>query len=77
MLKTIPTGRGVFHMWATQEDELLLVNNDIDKTVTVIDTNSLIVSKTLSLPSDLLASGFKPQLSRKKVVGIHICLSHF
>ncbi len=60
LLKIIPTGSGVFHMWAAKEAQVLLVNNDIDKTVTVIDTNSLSAINTLSLPSDLLAEGFKP-----------------
>jgi DNA-binding beta-propeller fold protein YncE len=60
LLKTIPTGKGVFHMWAAKKAQLLLVNNDIDNTVTVIDTNSLNAINTLNLPSDLLAQGFKP-----------------
>ncbi|MEC4724905.1 YncE family protein [Shewanella sp. D64] len=60
LLKAIPTGEGVFHMWPAKEAQLLLVNNDIDKTVTVIDTNSLSVIKTLSLPMDLLSQGYKP-----------------
>ena len=60
LLSTISTGQGVFHMWAAKNAQMLLVNNDIDKTVTVIDTNSLSVLNTLSLPADLIEQGFKP-----------------
>ncbi len=59
-IKSLPTGRGVFHMWAAKNAELLAVNNDIDNTVTLIDTNDLNVVDTLSLPSDLINRGFRP-----------------
>ncbi len=60
LLTTIPTGQGVFHMWSAKNAQRLLVNNDIDNTVTVIDTNTLTVHNTLSLPTDLITLGFKP-----------------
>ena len=55
---TVPTGAGVFHMWANSlSGNKLWVNNDIDNTITVIDTVSLEVDMTIDLPSDL---GGKP-----------------
>ena len=38
---TIPAGAGVFHMWGDPLDRQLWVNNDIDKTATVIDPITL------------------------------------
>jgi YVTN family beta-propeller protein len=60
LLTTVPAGQGVFHMWSAKNAQRLLVNNDIDNTVTVIDTNTLTVLNTLSLPADLIKLGFKP-----------------
>ena len=34
---TVPTGSGVFHMWANLHETQLWVNNDVDKSSTVID----------------------------------------
>jgi len=60
VLKSISAGNGVFHMWAAKNRQLLLVNNDVDNTVTVIDTNTLSVLNTLAIPYDLVAMGYKP-----------------
>lgn len=60
LITSIPAGAGVFHMWASQFTGKLMVNNDIDNSVTVIDTYSLTVDHTFSIPSDLVAMGFKP-----------------
>lgn len=60
VIAEIPTGKGVFHMWAASNAQLLMVNNDIDKTVTVIDTNSLEVICTFAVPADLTEQGYKP-----------------
>jgi DNA-binding beta-propeller fold protein YncE len=57
---TIPAGAGVFHMWADPLDRQLWVNNDIDKTATVIDPITLDVLATVPLPADLVAIGGKP-----------------
>jgi YVTN family beta-propeller protein len=57
---TVPTGAGVFHMWADDRDRQLWVNNDIDNTSTVIDPVTLEVITTVDMPSDLLAKGYKP-----------------
>jgi DNA-binding beta-propeller fold protein YncE len=57
---TIPTGDGVFHMWADQRSQQLWVNNDIDNTATVIDTVALTVTATVPMPPDLVADGFIP-----------------
>lgn len=57
---TVPTGRGVFHMWGDPADGQLWVNNDIDNTVTVIDPVSLDILATVALPADLVAQGGKP-----------------
>ena len=57
---TVAAGLGVFHMWASSASGQLWVNNDIDKTVTVIDTHTLEVVTTVPLPDDLVAMGGKP-----------------
>jgi len=57
---SVPAGNGVFHMWADQNDEQLWVNNDIDKTITVIDPLTLDVLATVPMPEDLVALGGKP-----------------
>jgi hypothetical protein len=60
MVGTVPAGSGVFHMWADRSGKQLWVNNDIDKTTTVIDPRSLTVITTVPTPSDLVAMGGKP-----------------
>ncbi len=57
---TVPAGAGVWHMWADPFDRQLWVNNDIDKTCTVIDPRTLQVLATVPTPSDLAAAGGKP-----------------
>lgn len=57
---TVPTGRGVFHMWADPRGRQLWVNNDIDNTSTVIDPATLDVIATVPMPADLIALGGKP-----------------
>ncbi|HSE98469.1 MAG TPA: YncE family protein, partial [Blastocatellia bacterium] len=57
---TVQTGAGVFHMWADPLDRQLWVNNDIDKTATVIDPLTLEVLATVPLPADLVAAGGRP-----------------
>lgn len=56
----VPTGEGVFHMWADPWGRELWVNNDIDNTITVINIRKLRVDATIDLPSDLVADGGKP-----------------
>jgi YVTN family beta-propeller protein len=60
ILGSVPTGRGVFHMWADFRGRQLWVNNDIDKTTTVIDPETLSVITTVPTPSDLVEMGGKP-----------------
>ena len=57
---TVPAGAGVFHMWASSAVNQLWVVNDIDKTITVVDTIALEVVTTVPLPADLVAMGGKP-----------------
>jgi YVTN family beta-propeller protein len=57
---TVPAGNGVFHMWADTRGRQLWVNNDIDNTATVIDTQTLEVMATVPMPADLVALGGKP-----------------
>ncbi len=59
-LGSVPAGKGVFHMWASEGRQQLWVNNDIDKTSTVIDLRSLAVIATVDMPADLVAQGGKP-----------------
>ena len=53
-------GAGVFHMWLSPNNQQLWVNNELDKTISVIDPNNLSTITTIDLPADLLADGFKP-----------------
>jgi DNA-binding beta-propeller fold protein YncE len=57
---TVPAGAGIWHMWADPFDRQLWVNNDIDKTCTVIDPRTLQVLATVPTPADLAAAGGKP-----------------
>lgn len=57
---TIPVGQGVFHMWADRVGKQLWVNNDIDKTTSVIDLHSLQVIATVPTPADLVSMGGIP-----------------
>ena len=57
---TLPAGAGIWHMWADPDDRQLWVNNDIDKTCSVIDLQSLQVIATVPIPADLAAAGGKP-----------------
>ena len=57
---TIPVGQGVFHMWADKLGKQLWVNNDIDKTTSVIDLHSLQVIATVPMPADLVSMGGIP-----------------
>ena len=54
---TVPTGAGVFHMWADSLARQLWVNNDVDKTATVIDPRTLEVLATVPMPADLTVEG--------------------
>ncbi len=60
VIGTVPTGAGVFHMWADDRGRQLWVNNDIDNTSTVIDPRTLSVLATVPTPADLVAMGGKP-----------------
>jgi DNA-binding beta-propeller fold protein YncE len=55
---TVPTGAGVWHMWAGGGQ--LWVANDIDRTATVIDLATLDVLATVQMPADLVAAGGRP-----------------
>lgn len=57
---TVPAGAGVFHMWGSRRNKQLWVNNDIDKTITVIDMACLNVIATIPVPADLVAAGGRP-----------------
>lgn len=58
--ETVSAGAGIFHMWADPLDRQLWVNNDIDKTATVIDPITLETLATVAMPSDLVAAGGRP-----------------
>ena len=60
MVGTVDCGAGVFHMWADPNGNQLWVNNDIDKTTTVIDPGSMTVLATVPTPADLVSMGGKP-----------------
>jgi DNA-binding beta-propeller fold protein YncE len=60
MVDTIPVGAGVWHMWAEPSRGQLWVNNDIDKTISIISTSTDEVITTISTPIDLNDLGGKP-----------------
>ncbi len=60
VVRILPTGAGVFHMWADSIGRQLWVVNDIDNSVTVIDVLKLRVANTFKMPADLVAAGAKP-----------------
>jgi DNA-binding beta-propeller fold protein YncE len=53
-------GAGVFHMWIDPDGGKLWVNNDVDKTASVIDSVSLVTLATVPMPADLVALGSRP-----------------
>ena len=57
---TVNVGQGVFHMWADYFGKQLWVVNDIDKTLSVINTKSLATLATVPIPADLAALNGKP-----------------
>jgi len=57
-ITTIATRKGVSHMWA--KGKQLWVVNDIDNTLSVINTHYFSLIKTLSIPEDLIALGGRP-----------------
>jgi DNA-binding beta-propeller fold protein YncE len=50
----------VFHRWAEPSLGQLWVNNDVDKSISIIDTSTSSVITTISTPVDLNALGGKP-----------------
>jgi len=59
-LGTLPAGEGVFHMWADPLGRELWVVNDVDKTLSVLDTRRLRPIATVPIPADIAALGGKP-----------------
>lgn len=59
IINRIPAGEGVFHMWADSGNQLWVVN-DIDKTVTAIDTALDKSIKNVDLTGFLDSDGDKP-----------------
>lgn len=56
---TINVGNGVFHMWSDFFGKQLWVVNDVDKTLSVINTHTLENLATVPIPADLAArNGF-------------------
>lgn len=49
-------GKGVFHQWS--DGQQLWVNNDVDKTTSVIDLRRHRVIKTIAMPEDLVKDGY-------------------
>jgi len=57
---TVEVGKGVFHMWSDLYGKQLWVVNDIDKTISVINTHTLATMATIPIPDDLVAKNGKP-----------------
>ena len=60
VVDNIPTGAGVFHMWADPHGRQLWVVNDVDRTATVVDIRTMSVAATVHMPADLVAAGARP-----------------
>jgi DNA-binding beta-propeller fold protein YncE len=60
VLGEIPVGAGVFHMWAEPSLAQLWVNNDVDKSISIINTSTNNVITTTLTPADLNALGGRP-----------------
>jgi YVTN family beta-propeller protein len=56
----VPTGNGVWHMWADPTEQQLWVVSDIDNTITIINIKTLNVITTIDTPADLVAVGGRP-----------------
>ncbi len=57
---SIMVGGGVFHQWLDDARGQLWVVGDTSQTVTVVDTRSLTVRRTIDVPSELVAAGGRP-----------------
>ena len=57
---TAEAGAGVFHMWGSPDNQQLWVNNELDRTISVINPTTLENIATVSLPTDLFDAGYKP-----------------
>ena len=57
---TAPAGNGVFHMWGASDDSQLWVNNENDKTITVINPVNKTRITTIDIPADLAKEEGKP-----------------
>lgn len=57
---SVNAGAGVFHMWLSPNNKQLWVNNELDRTISVIDPTNLTNIATVSLPQDLYDAGYKP-----------------
>ena len=53
-------GAGVFHMWMSNDYRQLWVNNELDKSISVINPTTLQTITTFDIPADLEMRGFKP-----------------
>jgi YVTN family beta-propeller protein len=60
VLGSIPVGDGVWHMWEDAARGQLWVNNDVDKSISVINTSTNAVITTIPTPTDLNSLGGKP-----------------
>ncbi len=56
----VEAGNGVFHMWISPDNSQLWVNNELDRTISVINPTTLENIATVEMPSDLFDLGYKP-----------------
>lgn len=57
---TATAAAGVFHMWMSSDQRQLWVNNELDKSVSVINPMTMETIRTFDIPADLEMTGFKP-----------------
>ncbi len=57
---SVDAGAGVFHMWLSPNNQQLWINNELDKTISIIDPINMTNLNTISIPADLLGQGYKP-----------------
>jgi len=57
---SVEVGNGVFHMWISPDNQQLWVNNELDRTISVINPTTLEKIATVEIPTDLFDLGYKP-----------------
>lgn len=71
----IPAGQGIWHMQLHPTKSQLWIYNNINKTITIINTKNLQIVKNISMPSDLINLGGKFQSVNMDNDAVYITLT--